>query len=205
MKLALILLAAGDSRRFGGNKLLTPFRGRPMYQYIAEEVDKLPQDLFYEKLVVTQYEEIGRDLIGRGYRVVVNEESALGISHSIHLALEALKGEDGVSPCGGEAENPSEPAFCFAVCDQPYLKADTIEGLVRGWESSGKGIGCLCNMGEFGNPAIFSEKYRTELLALKGDVGGKRVLRRHIDDLYLHEVDDGLELVDIDVRKQDRE
>ena len=55
-------------------------------------------------------------------------------------------------------------------------------------------------MGEFGNPAIFSEMYREELMTLEGDVGGKRVLRRHIDDLYLHEVDDGLELVDIDVR-----
>lgn len=203
MKLALILLAAGDSRRFGGNKLLTPFRGRPMYQYIAEEVEKLPEDLFFEKMVVTQYEEIEKDLGERGYRTVLNRESTLGISHSIHLALRALEEKYGSDRKKDGETDFQELAFCFAVCDQPYLKADTIEGLVKGWQNSGKGIGCLCNMGEFGNPAVFSVKYRDELLALQGDVGGKRVLRRHIDDLYLHEVDDGLELVDIDVRKQE--
>ena len=32
MKLTLILLAAGNSRRFDGNKLLNPFHGKPMYQ-----------------------------------------------------------------------------------------------------------------------------------------------------------------------------
>ena len=173
MKLTLILLAAGNSRRFDGNKLLTPFHGKPMYQYIVEEVEKLPDGIFDDKIIVTQYPEIMEDLEKRGYVV----------------ALEAAASPDG-----------EEASYCFAVCDQPYLKAATIEGLIEGWKNSKRGIGCLCNMGEFGNPAIFSEAYRNELLALEGDVGGKRVLRRHIDDLYLHEVDDGLELVDIDVR-----
>lgn len=189
MKLTLILLAAGDSRRFDGNKLLTPFHGKAMYQYIVEEVAKLPDDLFDKKIVVTQYREIMEDLGKRGYLVVENVQSSLGISHSIHLALEAAS-----------LQKAEEAAYCFAVCDQPYLKADTIEGLIEGWKNSKRGIGCLCNMGEFGNPAIFSEMYREELMTLEGDVGGKRVLRRHIDDLYLHEVADGLELVDIDVR-----
>jgi molybdenum cofactor cytidylyltransferase len=89
MKLTLILLAAGDSRRFDGNKLLTPFHGKAMYQYIVEEVAKLPDDLFDKKIVVTQYREIMEDLGKRGYLVVENVQSSLGISHSIHLALEA--------------------------------------------------------------------------------------------------------------------
>lgn len=188
MKLTLILLAAGDSLRFKGNKLLHDFSGKPMYRYILEEVEKLPQDFFDRKVMVTQYREI-MDFAGNlGYEVVENKESSLGISHSIHLALDALEGE--------------ETACCFAVCDQPYLKAATIRDLVNGWKDSGKGIGCLCNMGDLGNPAIFSGKYAKELRGLRGDVGGKKVVRRHIEDLYLHEVEDGLELVDIDVRKE---
>ncbi|HCD43485.1 MAG TPA: nucleotidyltransferase family protein [Lachnoclostridium sp.] len=187
MKLALILLAAGDSRRFNGNKLLHEFNGKPMYQYILEEAQKLPDGIFDRKMVVTQYQEIMDCMKNYGYEVVVNKESSLGISHSIHLALRAFENE--------------ETDYCFAVCDQPYLKAATIRDLVKGWRDSGKGIGCLCNMGALGNPAIFSKNYHEELLGLKGDVGGKRVIRRHIEDLYLHEVADGLELVDIDVRK----
>ena len=187
MKLALILLAAGDSQRFNGNKLLHEFSGKPMYRYILEEAEKLPEKFFDRKLVVTQYPEIMDVMKAHGYEVVENRESSLGISHSIHLALNALSDE--------------ETDFCFAVCDQPYLKAATIRNLVNGWRDSGKGIGCLCNMGDFGNPAIFSHHYSKELYELKGDVGGKRIIRRHIEDLYLHEVEDGLELVDIDVRK----
>ncbi|MDR0925406.1 MAG: nucleotidyltransferase family protein [Hungatella sp.] len=186
MKLALILLAAGDSRRFNGNKLLHEFKGKPMYQYILGEVEVLPDGIFDKKMVVTQYQEIMDTMEHYGYEVVVNRESSLGISHSIHLALKELENE--------------ETDYCFAVCDQPYLKAATIRDLVEGWRDSGKGIGCLCNMGALGNPAIFSRNYLKELLELKGDVGGKRVIRRHIEDLYLHEVVDGLELVDIDVR-----
>lgn len=87
----------------------------------------------------------------------------------------------------------------FVVCDQPYLKAATIKDLVNGWRDSRKGIGCLCTWETLGNPAIFSRRYSKELYELKGDVGGKRIIRRHIEDLYLHEVEDGLELVDIDV------
>lgn len=195
MKLFLVLLAAGDGKRFGGNKLLSEFHGKPMYRYIIEEIEKLPEALFAGKLVVTQYEKIGSDLGSMGYKVVENHESSLGISHSIHLALEALK-----TPEAGSGADADGTAYCFAVCDQPYLKADTIKGLIDGWLRSKRGLGCLCNMGELGNPAVFSARYRDELLALTGDVGGKRVVRKHIDDLYLHEVDDGLELVDIDVK-----
>lgn len=187
MNLALILLAAGDSRRFKGNKLLSQFHGKPMYQYIAEEVEKLPDGIFDKKIVVTQYQTIMDFLKNYGYEVVENKNPGLGISHSIHLSLEVLEHE--------------ETDYCFAVCDQPYLKAATIRDLVAGWRDSKKGIGCLCNMGALGNPAIFSRNYMEELLKLEGDVGGKRVIRRHIEDLYLFEVADGMELEDIDVRK----
>ena len=38
MRIALIMLAAGNSRRFGGNKLLYEIDGNPMYRYILERL-----------------------------------------------------------------------------------------------------------------------------------------------------------------------
>lgn len=184
--LALVLLAAGDSRRFGGNKLLHPFQGKPMYQHILDQIEQLPGDLFTKKIVVTQYAEIMEEVQNRGYLVVENCASTLGISHSIHLGLQVLEG--------------TETAVCFAVCDQPYLRGETIGKLVEGWRRSGYGIGCLSHRGELGNPAVFSAVYRQELMALEGDVGGRRVIRRHPEDLFLYEVEEGMELVDVDVR-----
>lgn len=190
-KLVLILLAAGDSKRFRGNKLLHLFEGKPMYQYLVDEVERLEEcsgELFERKIVVTQYQKIMDDLGVRGYQVVENHESELGISHSIELGILAAE------KCGGQG-------FCFAVCDQPYLKGETIQTLVEGFLQSGKGIGCLSCQGELGNPAIFSTRYREELLSLEGDVGGRRVIRKHPEDLYLCEVENGRELVDVDVKE----
>lgn len=188
MELYLILLAAGDSRRFQGNKLLYPLAGKPMYRYVADEFEGLPGEVFSKKIVVTQYKEIGRDLKGMGYQVIENLHSEWGISYSIRLALESLAGTHG--------------ACCFAVCDQPHLKGRSVEELADRWRESGKGIGALCFRGEPGNPVIFSEKYREELLELAGDTGGKRVLKKHMDDVYLHEVESARQLQDIDERTQ---
>lgn len=187
-QLALILLAAGDSRRFRGNKLLYHLDGKPMYRYMMEQIDRLPPELFAEKIVVTQYAPIMEAFGAAGYRVVENRESSLGISHSIYLGMTALV--------------QKECAVCFAVCDQPYLKAETIIALAKGFHESGRGLGCLSYQGELGNPVMFASKYGEELLALNGDAGGKHVLRRHMDDLYLYEVLDGRELRDVDVREE---
>lgn len=187
-KVAFILLAAGDSRRFHGNKLLSNFRGKAMYRHIADQVEQLPKEFFCRKILVTQYPQIAEDLSRRGYEVVINPDSHLGISHSIFLALLLLE----------EADEDTSAA-CFAVCDQPWLKKETIVRLLASWNDSGHGLACLCHQGDFGNPAIFSRSYWAELKSLRGDIGGKRILRNHPDDLFLCEVEDGKELVDIDV------
>ncbi|MDW2795970.1 nucleotidyltransferase family protein [Clostridium boliviensis] len=186
MNMTLILLAAGDSLRFNGNKLLYEMNGKPMYRCIIEEIDQLPGGLFTRKLIVTQYDEIMDYMKDSGYKIIVNKDSKLGISHSIHLALKELENED--------------TDFLFAVCDQPYLHSSTIESLVRGFKGSKKGLACLSCEGELGNPALFSSRYRKELMELKGDKGGKRIIRAHMSDVFLLEAADPAELQDIDIR-----
>lgn len=188
--IVLVLLAAGDSRRFHGNKLLTEFRGKPMYRYLIDEIAALPSQLFARKIVVSQYPEILDSLAEEGYETVENNESILGISHSIQLALKQMDG--------------TEDAVCFAVCDQPFLKGKTIEALVTGWSESQKGMGCVSFQGRDGNPTIFSRRYEPALMLLAGDVGGKKVMRQFPDDLFRLEAADGQELEDIDERGQYR-
>lgn len=183
---ALVLLAAGESRRFHGNKLLSLVQGKVMYRHLMDRVEQLGETYFYRKIVVTQYPEIMRDGRMLGYEVVENRESSLGISHSIELALDALDG--------------TEDAVCFAVCDQPWLKKETLKALLEGWEQSGRELACLSHRGELGNPAVFSWKYFPELRKLSGDMGGKKVIKKHLEATYLFEVENGEELMDIDVR-----
>ena len=180
--IALILLAAGDSRRFGENKLLYQIEGRPMYRYAVSAAAEA-EGFIKKKVIVTQYEEIGQQLAGEGFEVVINRESHLGISHSIHLALERF---------------PEFGAYCFMVCDQPWLTGRSLKRLLEGFLESHKGLGCLTAGNELGNPAVFAASYREELLKLQGDKGGKRVIVNHLDDLYLCQAEDIRELQDVD-------
>lgn len=190
MGVALVLLAAGDSRRFHGNKLLYKLDGKPMFRYLADELSQISEDILERRIVVTQYAEIMAELTCMGYLEVENHNSRLGISHSIHLALDALDSWEG--------------SICFAVCDQPFLKKETIISLIQGYEASGKGLGCLSYQGQLGNPAVFSPLYRPKLFKLSGDTGGKQIIRQNMEDLYLHEVTNCLELEDIDIRTEEK-
>lgn len=187
-KIVLVLLAAGDSRRFGGNKLLASVNGRPMYRHLVEELLAIPGEHFYRKLVVSQYRQILTDLGSDGFEPVENRDSSLGISHSIRLALERMDGkEDGV---------------CFAVCDQPWLRGQTLLDMIAGWKKSGKGLACLSCGGVDGNPALFARHYEPELMMLTGDRGGRAVIACHTGDLYRHETISPKELEDIDTREK---
>lgn len=115
-----------------------------------------------------------------------------GIAHSIRLGIEYLE-EIGVLM--------KEDAILFGVCDQPYVLAETIEGLLESYRESKKGLGCLCKDGRLGNPAVFGAAYANELKALTKDQGGKKVIHRHLEDLCRWEAASAFELEDIDCKE----
>ena len=185
MQVALVLLAAGSSIRFGGNKLLHTIEGKPMYRHVTDEVAGMCRSLFYRKVLVTQYQELADDQELHDYQIIRNHNSRAGISHSIQLAVKALAADSSVS------------GICFAVCDQPYLRGETLYGFIEAWKHSGKGMGCLGAGDMLGNPAVFKREYFPELLSLTGDTGGKRVIRKHPEDVFVFPASQK-ELEDID-------
>ena len=102
----VIYMAAGNSRRFGSNKLLYLYEGKPLYRHGLELLLKLKQEMG-EKLtvtVVTQYAEIleeVQDIFERcgmaGMQAVFCEESRLGASYTIRAGIEAVISQDPVS------------------------------------------------------------------------------------------------------------
>lgn len=184
IKINLILLAAGNSTRFKGNKLLEVVNEKPMYMNVLEKVLKLK---FNKIILVTQYEVIKEALIDYPVQVVMNNNSELGISHSIKLGINTDLEAD---------------AYMFMVCDQPFISFESIKALIEKFIDSNKGMACVDYDGNLGNPTIFSVKYKEELLNLKGDVGGKSVMKKHIEDLERVEINNEAELMDIDSREE---
>ena len=190
-----IYLAAGFSRRFGTNKLLTLLGDKPMYLHLLERLKQLQQEKKLQSLtVVTQYEEILHELKKRDIQTIKNENSILGISSSLKLGLEAVFNTWNQNIQSQEKEH----YYMFFVADQPFLKKKTIEEFLSAFLKNGKGIGCVSYRGKSGNPVIFHEKYVPELLKLEGDKGGKRILNQHLEDVFAFEVEEDKELMDID-------
>lgn len=183
----IILLAAGNSVRYGGNKLLVEINGKPMFQYAIDMAVycHIALDCIGKIIVVSQYDEIKKYVESQGIdiRYVENRESYKGISTSIKLGIN---------------EADLENDMMFLVCDQPYLKEKTIKGLVLGYLETEKPLACVISDGQSGNPCIFSKRYRNELLQLEADKGGKGILNRDKNLVYPFYVEENTELQDID-------
>ncbi len=182
MRLGAVLMASGSGRRFGGNKLLHPVDGVPM---IRRAFQAAPAELFDRACVVSCYPEILALAGERGYLPVPNPQADQGQSASVRLGLSRLADLDGVM---------------FCVCDQPWLRRDSVERLLADFYAH---PGCICSLswrGERGSPAVFPSRLFPELRALTGDRGGGGVIRAHQDLLRLVEAGGEEELRDVDVK-----
>lgn len=187
MKKHIIYLAAGNSRRFGSNKLLYEYKGKPLYQHGLDMLTELiEEERDISLTVVTQYEQIEQELKKRKIRVILSKESKKGISYSIRAGIE------GLTPLS------AEDYVMFVVADQPYLTKETVKALLEC--ADGTTENASVRFGErLGNPVLFSMRFKEELLALTGDQGGRTVMRRH-HCRYVY-IADEKELLDIDVKE----
>ena len=179
MKLGCVVMAAGNARRFGENKLAARFRGKSL---IRRTLEAVPGNVFDAVAVVTQYPEIAELAKEFHFAAIRNEHPDFGISHTIKLGLTELRDCDGV---------------LFLVSDQPLLRRESVAALAELWKQQPNKIAALGHDGVRGNPCLFPARFFPELLELREDRGGNAVIRRHEADLVLLEVD-GAELYDVD-------
>jgi len=178
-KLGCVVMAAGNAKRFGENKLAAQVDGRSL---ILRALDAVPAQLFHNVVVVTQYPEIMRLAEAFHFSALHNPHPEYGISHTIRLGLTQLRDCDGV---------------LFLVSDQPLLRKETVAALVHFWTQHPEKIAALGHNGVRGNPCLFPARFFPELMELTEDRGGSSVIRRHEDALILLETDDA-ELFDVD-------
>lgn len=161
MRLGCVILAAGNAVRFGENKLLTEFRGRPLIEWAFAA---LPAERLAAVTVVTQYAAVAALARNRGFSVVRNEAPELGVSHSVALGTRALK-----ERCEG---------LLFLVADQPLLGRQTVERILDRFLAEPDKIVVPAAGERQGNPCVFPAALFPDLEALTGDRGGKQLIRR---------------------------
>lgn len=195
----IIYMAAGNSRRFGSNKLFYELDGKSMYRHLLERLIEIKDR--YNKLksdspviditVVTRYREI-LDYCAciPDCHAVLSPDSEKGISYTIKAGIMAVQ---------EQKKTGMQDYYMFAVADQPYLKSQSVIKLIdKVLENKGNiRLTFSLRCGDaVGNPCVFHSSLISQLLSLKGDKGGRSVAKKH-DCVYV-DIADELELMDID-------
>lgn len=181
-----VLLAAGTGSRFGGGKLLAPYRGRPLIEGALSNLADAPVD--ETVVVVGDDAERLRDVCEPyGVRIVENPDWAEGQSTSVRTGLRAC--------------DPDSRAAVVLLADQPLVGAGAVERLVAAYEGGAK-IAVATYGGRPRNPVLFSREVWPLLEAeLSGDEGARAFLRRH-QELVTHVPCDGAgDPTDVDTRE----
>jgi len=183
--LSAILLAAGESKRMGALKQLMPLGKSTL---LEQAIDNLLNSSVDETIVVVGHkaEEITRAIASRPVKIMLNPNYQQGMSTSIIAGLNLI--------------DPKSQAVMLAMGDQPLVESRTINQLIDAFKSHDKGIAVPTHRGKRGNPVIFAIKYKTELLKLKGDIGGREIIKNHPDDVLEVPVDSESVISDIDTR-----
>lgn len=216
MNIHFIILAAGYSKRYGGNKLLSMYNGMPMYRVLLDKLVRIMESdpIVADITVVTQYPEIEREVeqINLGttkpVRCVFNLDPSQGISSSIQCGINNMLMYNPDISFGNEAQfiecelpfHLSADFLCFFVADTPNLTEQTVTSFIHAFAASGKRLGCIGREGEMGNPGIFGVEFIPELMELQGDRGGKRILCAHRDEVFIFSDTKPEELEDIDFK-----
>ena len=215
MKTDLILMAAGNSRRVGRNKLLYEWKGKKLYRYMldalmeaAEELEKnIGADTGSREVpdrergsgkrdirirVVTQYEEILEEVEQPGGDEIFQPVSGNACGLTGIYSPESVNGLSCTirKALDFEAADPPD-YFAFFTADTPELSAADIRGFLEEFFASGCSVACVRCGEAYGNPAVFSWEYAPLFQTLTGDQGGKKVLNQLLDDCFFYELPEG--------------
>ena len=206
----IIYMAAGNSRRFGSNKLFYELDGKPMYRHLLDRLAKIKNRYNKSKsysqtidiTVVTRYREI-LDYCAciPDCHAVISPDSEKGISYTIKAGIMAVQEQKKLKKSSEVTHHTAETEeyYMFAVADQPYLKSQSVIKLIdKVLENKGnmKSVFSLRCGDTVGNPCVFHSSLIPQLLSLEGDKGGRSVAKKH-DCVYV-DIADERELMDID-------
>lgn len=171
---AFVLLAAGRSERFGSDKLISDYKGKPLWRWAADEAEEAG---FRERfLVIGEHSSVRTPA---GWAEVLNSAAAEGMGTSIAAGVAAAKHHNRV---------------VIGLADMPMVSAAHLRRIASG----------MCTTftryedGSAGCPAGFERETFSELQTLRGDRGARTL---DLPNPSIIEPNDQNLLFDVDARE----
>jgi CTP:molybdopterin cytidylyltransferase MocA len=186
MRVAAVVLAAGEGRRMGGPKALARLEGATFAAAVAGRFDRA--DVFARIVVIGASASLVASTAGlpSGVRVVVNDRYADGMLTSVWAGLD-------------EAERLGADAVLIHPVDNPLVEPETV-GAVLAALAAGARVAVPSHAKKRGHPAGFARAAWPALRAAPVDGGARSVLAAH-PEWVVHVAAGPDCLVDLDTRE----
>lgn len=182
-----IILAAGESTRFGRPKQLLQLKGRCLVEWVldaalASELSRIILVLGHAHQKIQKV--LGKKMEHAKLQIEVNPDYQKGQSHSLQVGLSGVIN--------------AFPAVMFLLADQPLIDAATINCLLNGFWAAKKDICVPTFHGKRGNPTIVSQKFYRHIMKIKGDIGARQIIKAHPDRVLEIAIKNPLFFSDVD-------
>ncbi len=181
MKIGAVMLAAGQGRRFGSEKLLTDLSGRPVVDHVLDAMATYRFDAAVG--VVRPDSPVIARLKGRTIIPAVNRDADLGMGTSLAAGVRAL---------------PPVDATFIILADMPGLPSWLFGHMVSAMMDTQADIVVPVHGGQQGHPVLFASRCFADLMELHGDTGAKALIRSGVYSVTSVESDNAGVLRDID-------
>jgi molybdenum cofactor cytidylyltransferase len=185
-----VILAAGESKRFGQPKQLLRFKDRYLIEWVLDAAleSKLNQVVVvlghaHDKIL----QALDQKLQHAKILIEINRGFKAGQSASLRAGLSKVKDDFA--------------AVMFLLADQPMLNSEIINSLLESFWGASKDICVPTYKGKRKNPTLFRHRLYRQLMDLKGDIGARQLIENNPDHVLSVEIDNPLCFLDIDTHQ----
>jgi len=172
MKIATIILAAGESKRMDGIKQLLPWKDSTLLEHaITQSLQSFTSEVYV--VLGANTDMILNKVDTSKVNIIINDDWSLGMGTSITAAIRFFR-----------TNQLDFDGILIRLIDQPLLDVKYYNLLINKYINSKHIIASSYKSG-YGVPAVFDKIYFDELLVLKSEKGAKGVINRHKKELIV--------------------
>lgn len=165
-KTAILILAAGESKRMGEPKQLLPYNNSTLLLHSIEQANSIKySDVFI--VIGAHFADVFKSIRGQKVTILKNNNWEDGMGSSLSKGIELIKKKNNYD------------RVLVTLADTPLVTTEHYEELISLSDSTGKRI-ILTNYKEIsGVPAIFDKSLFNELSLLSDNEGAKPVVKKY--------------------------
>ncbi len=172
LKLAILILAAGNASRMGFPKQLLKWKNSNLLQHAINSLKDIKNNGIY-LVLGANFEQIITEIHTKNITVLKNDAWNEGLGSSIAFGVMQIS-----------KFQPEIEQVLIMLADQPLIDTHYLNLLINTHFQNQSHITCtLYKNQKLGVPAIFRKPYFEELAQLKGDKGAKNLLEKHSDNV----------------------